>query len=225
MGQECGDGSIEAGRQQIRTRRPQRLPVRERAFDPHGEDTRGAGHVDVLRAVSDVGGLRRRDSEAREARLERLGVGLLVLRVLAADDGGEAPRDPETVELGLDAGPAAARHEPGAEPRCADALERSGRAGDELAPFLAIDLEPAPVGLAPLLPRETDALVRPVPVGRVRLREELVGEVDPVRREEAAVAAEARLRGVEERAVPVEEDRAETLQRFSIGTKSRSAAP
>ena len=156
--------------------------------------------------------------------MQRLRVRFLADGVLSADELGERLSHAEVIELALDTHTAAAGDERRDHARALEDRERFRRSRAQGAGLFRVEDEPLRVRLLPAVARQADSLVGPVPVRRVRLREELAREVDPVGREETLVGAKARLRGVEQRPVPVEEDRSE-LQRRSMGTKSRSPGP
>src|SRR5260221_13218665 len=77
----------------IRSSVQQPLSVRIAAGDGYREDAGGFGHEDVFRRVTDVGGVVRGDAEAGEAELQRIGMRLAALGVVAADDVVEVVSD------------------------------------------------------------------------------------------------------------------------------------
>src|SRR5262249_53128364 len=156
--------------------------------------------------VADVGGLARGDAEAGEAELERVGGGFAALGVVAADDVVEAMGDAVVLELALDARARAARDDAGHDPERGEGVEQLVDAVQQLARLVGEVGEPALVRVRPPLARQADGDERVVPVGRVRPPILLAVERDAEIGERLDVGAVARLRGVSERAVPIEQD-------------------
>ena len=100
--EEHVDRVREVPRQDIRRGLMQCFPIGKPALEPHGEDAGGARHGDVFGTVSDVCRIRGGDIEAGERGTERLGIGFLVPRILAADDRAERLLEPESPDLPLD---------------------------------------------------------------------------------------------------------------------------
>ena len=201
--------SREVPRGDVRTGLQQGGGVRKAARDADGPHAGGTRHLDVLRAVADVRRVGSGDAEPDERFRQGLGMRLLVARVLAAHDRGESSGETEFRDLPVDPDPASARHESGENAGRADPRKRlpgSVHETTRLDGLLRVDLEPLRVRVRPMLAGEADALVGAIPVRRVRARKDVAREVDSVRREEAAIAAEARLRGIEQGSVPVKQD-------------------
>src|SRR4029453_16933757 len=190
-----------------RPRSPQGLAGWKRARDSDDEDARGPGHRDVLRTVADVGRVRRGDAEPLEPQVQGLGMRFLSRDVLGAHDGAKPSGQTVAVELALDPFPRSARDERERNGFLLEDREHFPRSLDERAALGRVEVEPRPVGVGPPVPRQPDHVVGPIPVGRVGRFEAVVVERDPERAEEALIAAQPGLRRVEERAVPVEEDR------------------
>lgn len=172
-----------------------------------GADAGAAGHFEVFRGVAYVGGFRGAEVHVAKRETEWSGVGFTKASVAAADAGGEAVPEFKFMELTVDAVAVAAGDQ--AEGVVAGEMgEHAASAGEKLGTVVGVVFAPDLVGGVPLIAREICGAINVVPVGGIVLFEFGDAPGDLHFSEHSEVGGGVCGVGVEESAVPVEEDAA-----------------
>jgi hypothetical protein len=173
-----------------------------------GADAGAAGHFEVFWRVADVDGFRGAEVHVAKGKTEWSGVRFTKASVAAADAGGEAVPEFKFMELTVDAVAVAAGDQ--AEGVVAGEMgEHVASAGKKLGTVAGVVFAPDLVGGVPSVAREICGAINVVPVGGIVLFEfgEAPGDVHFA--EHSEVGGGVCGVGIQESAVPVEEDTAE----------------
>jgi hypothetical protein len=175
------------------------------ADDADGADADAHGHFHIFGGVANVDTLLGLRAEPLEREAQRGGVGLFVRDVFAGDECGEVWPEIEFAELATDARAISIGDD--AEGVAAREIANDAAcAGQERRFVQAVGFGPKGIGCGPVFARKFCGAVEAVPVRRVVLGDLGFGEGDFERREHRHVRVQVGGVGIDEGAVPIEED-------------------
>jgi len=191
--QDCGFGGAQAG------------GGGKRAQDADGADAGAASHFDVLSRVANVHALLGSAAETLQREPQWGGVRLLFGGVFTANTGGKIAGELELAELAANArtvstGDNAEVKFSGEEP------DDATRAREQRRIFELVGAGPQAVGFDPFGTRELRGTINTQPIGGVVLRKVALGPIDSQGVKHGEIGVEVGVVGVQERAVPIEED-------------------
>jgi len=177
----------------------------KRAKNADGAHSGAASHFDVFSRIANVHAILRISAEAFERQLQRGRMRFFLRGVFAANARGEITGEFELAQLAahalaISAGDDAEVIFLSEEP------DDAARACEQRRVFQFVGAHPEAIGFEPFGAREHCGAVNAQPIGRIVLREFALGPVDTHSMKHPEIGAEVGFVGIQERAVPVEED-------------------
>ena len=173
-----------------------------------GAHARAAGHLDVFSCIANVHAMLGSATEPFERQLQRCGMRFALRGVFAANTCGKIVDELEFAELAANARAVSAGNDAEFKFSGQDPNDVA-RAGEQRGFFKFVGAGPKAIGFDPFGARKLSGAVNTQPIRGIVQRQFALGPVDAESVKHREISAEVGFVGIQERAVPIEEHRAD----------------
>lgn len=178
------------------------------AENTDGAHAGAAGHLDIFSCIANVHAMLWIAAEPFERQLQRGGMRFALRGVFAANTCGKILDEPKFAKLAANARTVSAGDDAEME-FLGEYADDAARAGEQRRVFQFVGASPEAVGIEPFGTRKLSGAINAEPIRGIVQRELALRPIDAQSMKHREIGAEVSFVGIQERAVPIEEDRAD----------------